>query len=86
VRSLNSKEQKLSKSEIENKILTEPDFIYSKKHDFSLEKFLKANEKNIHDHQISKLLRLKKYEVNKIYKNTLKKLKNLLGNDFLEKE
>lgn len=85
MKSLNSKE-KLSRAEVEQKILNEADFIYSNKFGYSLEKYLKVNEKTIHDHQISRLLKLKKYEVNKIFKNALKKLKNLLGNDFLEKE
>ena len=86
VKSLSLKEKKLTKAEIEELIRNDPDFIYSKKNNYSLEEFLRNNEKNVHDYQISKVLGIKKHEVNRIFKNVLKKLKNLLGHDFLTRE
>lgn len=68
----------LPKEKIVEKINTEEDFIWSHKFDYSLKKYLEINTKPAHDHYIARLLKLKKSEVSKIFKTSLKKMKTFL--------
>jgi hypothetical protein len=56
-----------------------PDYIDSAKHDNSLKKLLALNPDGVPDKTISKVLRLKQDEIDKIYNCAMIKLREALG-------
>ena len=69
--------KKLKSEEVEKKLRSDSDFIASDEHDNSLEKFLKENRK-AKEYEIADFLQLTTLEVNKIFKESLKKIKYFL--------
>lgn len=61
--------KKIEKSRVD----TDIDYIYSKKHNFSMEMFKKKNNKPVSDHRIAYLLLMSTEEVQKLYKQIIKR-------------
>ena len=70
---------------IKNKIETLPDFIYSKRFDNSIEKFLERYPNgDAPTRVIAQCLLISEEEVNEIYNNVISKLKKSFGVDRLD--
>lgn len=63
------------KEEIKKKILEEEDYIRSPKFSNSLQKFLAKNQDGVEDSTIARLLSMSEEEVNKIYEEAVKALR-----------
>lgn len=63
---------------IKRKIKEDKDFIWSKKYNFSLQKFLKRNNFNLNHKTISNYLKMSLTEFEELYKKILDKLRNNL--------
>jgi len=69
----------LSEKEIKQRILTDPDFIWSRKYSFSLKKLLKKEKIKLTDKTIAQFLKLTLDEFDSIYNNIIYKLKSNLS-------
>lgn len=65
----------LSANQIREKIRTEEDFIYSKKHDYSLLNFLKKDKKALTDKNIAHFLKMTLKDLQDLYESTIKKIR-----------
>lgn len=65
----------LSSSQIKYKVNHEEDFIFSKKHDYSLSNFLKKDKKTLTDKNIAHFLKITLKELNELYESTINKIK-----------
>jgi len=69
----------LNDYKIKQKIATDPDFIWSKKYQFSLKNALKKDKLQLTDKTIAQYLRLTLEEFECIYNNVIEKLKSYLS-------
>lgn len=65
----------LSASQIKEKINSEEDFIYSKKHDYSLVNFLKKDKKALTDKNVAHFLKMTLKDLNELYEATINKIR-----------
>jgi hypothetical protein len=68
-----------NKEKLKEKILTDPDFIYSPKYDNSLEKFMLRHDEGVDSSHAAKVLLMDEKEVDEIYEEAIKNLKKLMG-------
>jgi hypothetical protein len=66
------------KARIQEKINTDPDFIYSKKFNNSLAEIIKKYPNGVPDNLIAKVLKLKTSQYNNIFNKILSKLRDSL--------
>jgi hypothetical protein len=70
-----------NKEKLKERILTEPDFIYSPKYGNSLEKFMHRHDEGVESSHAAKVLLMEKEEVDRIYEEAIENLKKILGVD-----
>jgi len=75
------KKERLTKAQIKEKLATEPDFINSPKHDYSLERLEVVNPNGVNDRFASSLLAISLEEFQALFKATIKKYRRLLKID-----
>lgn len=75
------KKERLTKAEIKAKLETEPDFINSPKHDYSLEKLENANPNGVNDRFAASLLATSVEEFQALFQSAVKTYRRLLNID-----
>jgi hypothetical protein len=68
-----------NKEKLKEKILTDPDFIYSPKYDNSLDKFMHRHDEGVESSHAAKVLLMEEQEVDDIYEEAVNNLKKLMG-------
>jgi hypothetical protein len=68
-----------NKEKLKEKILTDPDFIYSPKYDNSLDKFMHRHDEGVESSHAAKVLLMEEQEVDDIYEEAINNLKKLMG-------
>jgi hypothetical protein len=66
------------KDKLKDKIMNDPDFIYSPKYEFSLKKFVYRHDEGIEDSHAAKVLLMDPEEIEKIYKKAVENLKKIM--------
>jgi hypothetical protein len=68
-----------NKEKLKEKILTDPDFIYSPKYNNSLDKFMHRHDEGVESSHAAKVLLMEEQEVDDIYEEAVNNLKKLMG-------
>jgi len=69
------------KDDMKKKIMSDPDFIYSPKYEFSLKKFTLRHDDGVENSHAAKVLLMKPEEIESIYQEAIKNLQSLIGAD-----
>ncbi len=68
-----------NKDKLKEKVLTDPDFIYSPKYENSLNKFMHRHDEGVESSHAAKVLLMEEQEVDDIYEEAVDNLKKLMG-------
>ena len=71
----------MTRGEIKNRLETEPDFVNSPKHSYSLEKLEEVNPNGVNDRFAASLLAISIEEFQALFQSTVKKYRRLLKID-----
>lgn len=69
----------MKKEEIKDKILNDPDFIWSPKYENSLDKFAHRHDEGVDNNHAAKVLLMEPEEVESIFQQALEGLRKLIG-------
>lgn len=69
------------KKNIKQKILNDPDYIWSPKYNYSLNKFMYRHDEGVENEHAAKVLLMEPDEVEKIYQEAVKNLQKIMGEE-----
>jgi hypothetical protein len=66
------------KKDLKEKVINDPDYIYSPKYDFSLKKFIYRHDEGVENTHAAKVLLMEPDEIDKIYERAIKNLQEIM--------